>query len=815
MTWRRSDVGIGGAGQTVRINDLAVGTVIYAASGLGAYKSSDGGANWSIANEGLNNRFALSLAVDRNNAANVYAGTVSGADAFAAKLNAVGSALNWLTYLGGYLNENGAAIAIDRDGASYITGTTSSPNFPTAGQIQGFGGGATDAFITKLNPDGAAMVWSTYLGNTESESGYDIAVNASNEAYVVGSSAPSLGLREAYIKKVGAAGTLLIWSNSFGGNNSDEAFSVAIDPAGNPFVSGVTESVDFFPLINASQTKLNGFGGTGATDAFVIGFDAVSSEAIWATFLGGDRSDRANGIAVDSRGNVYVAGVSGFGSSAAAATGDCNRDGRSDLVIIGNPPGVSSPTAYGVTVMTTNVNGELDAPRNFQYGVRFPGEDAVSFNAYDAKAADLNGDEVTDLVVTYGQDKVSILLGDGKGGFNAPVGYRTAELSNILVVRDLTFDGKPDLAMLSPNLGRVTLLINDGAGNFPQKKSFATGDSPRAMVVEDFNNDRAPDIVAKGASGGLSLFAGDGRSDLVISGACSFNGAGLYVMLSDNNGSLAAPSLQDSGAVPVAIDDFDGDGKPDVAARQGTNLAILTGRGDGSLSGSSIMTLSTFVAAFAFGVNLSTETASATTIPLPTTLAGVSVKIKDSAGAERDAPLFFVSPGQINYQIPPTIAAGSAVVSVTRNGNYIAAGTIQVTAVNPGLFTANASGYGLAAAVALRVKSDGTPVYEPVSRYDSQQNKLIAVPIDLSNPQEQVFLVLYGTGLRNHNNPSNVNVQVGGVNAEVLFAGPQGGFVGLDQVNVRLPRDLAGRGEVGIVLTADDKIANVVRVNVR
>ncbi|MCG3160516.1 MAG: hypothetical protein JMDDDDMK_01585 [Acidobacteria bacterium] len=211
MTWSRGDAGIGDGNQVTLINALAVGSAqtVYAAGSTGIYKSADGGANWSLANSGLNNPLVLSLAVDRNNVANVYAGTVSGADAFVAKLNAGGSALSWLTYLGGALSEDGAAIAIDRDGNSYIAGSTSSSNFPVAGQIQNFGGGSTDAFAAKLDPAGAALVWSTYLGGVENEIGYDIAVNASSEAYVVGSSALFGGQRDAYIHKVRADGSSL------------------------------------------------------------------------------------------------------------------------------------------------------------------------------------------------------------------------------------------------------------------------------------------------------------------------------------------------------------------------------------------------------------------------------------------------------------------------------------------------------------------------------------------------------------------------------------------------------------------------------
>ncbi|MCG3160515.1 MAG: hypothetical protein JMDDDDMK_01584 [Acidobacteria bacterium] len=647
-----------------------------------------------------------------------------------------------------------------------------------------------------------------------------------------------------------------------------------------------------------------------------------------------------------------MAGVSGFAPFAEAEAGDYNRDGRPDLFVIGNPPNASQ-NMFSLTVMVANLNGEFDAPRNFPFGVKFPGEDMLSFSTFGAKTADFNGDGVTDLAVAYSQDKVSILFGNGRGGFGAPVGYRTADLSNIIAVRDFTRDGKPDLATLSPYLGRVTLLINDGAGRFLQTKSFATGGSPLAMTVEDFNGDGAADIVVKGSSGGLSLFAGDGagnftertsglasefasarftagdfdgdgaadlvvvsasdqgcfvrvkkllllfgdgkggfgrtrtinttllpgamfagdlngdgRDDLVFASSCS-TGAGLYVMLGAKDG-LDAPSLQNANAGPVALGDFNGDGRLDVAAGQGTNLAILTGKGDGALNPASIATLSSFTTSFAFGdfnedgatdaaavsgqaaimlsrsscapasslttisaasftgfklaaesiaagfgANLAAETAVATTIPLPTTLAGVSVKVKDAAGVERNAPLFFVSPGQINYLVPPGAAPGNALVTVFRNGASTAAGTIQITSVNPGLFAADSSGLGLAAALALRVKPDGSQSFEPVVRYDAQINKLVAVPIDMSNPGEQVFLIIYGTGLRNHGPLSNVSAQIGGAPAEVLFAGAQGGFVGLDQVNLRLPRSLAGRGEVDVVLTVDGKTANTVKINVK
>ncbi len=217
----------------------------------------------------------------------------------------------------------------------------------------------------------------------------------------------------------------------------------------------------------------------------------------------------------------------------------------------------------------------------------------------------------------------------------------------------------------------------------------------------------------------------------------------------------------------------------------------------------------------AFGTSLATSVQIASSLPLPTSLAGTTVKVKDSAGTERLAPLFFVAPSQINYQIPPGTANGAAAVTVTSGDGEVSTGAMQIVPVAPGLFSVNASGQGLAAAVALRVRADGSQSYEPIARFDSAQNKFVAVPIDLGPPADQVFLILYGTGCRLRSSLPAVTVKIGGADAESLYAGLADGFVGLDQLNVRLPRSLAGRGEVDLVLTVDGKPANIVRVSFR
>jgi uncharacterized protein (TIGR03437 family) len=214
----------------------------------------------------------------------------------------------------------------------------------------------------------------------------------------------------------------------------------------------------------------------------------------------------------------------------------------------------------------------------------------------------------------------------------------------------------------------------------------------------------------------------------------------------------------------------------------------------------------------AFGKEMSAGAGVATGLPLPTALAGVTISIFDSKGVGRLAPLFAVSPNQINFQMPPGIPVGPIDLNIDdRATNTRRRETLSVSAVAPGLFTANADGQGAPAAVALRIKN-GAQSYEPVAQFDSAQNKFIPAPIDLGAETDQVFLLLFGTGVRHRSSLDRVSVKIGGIDAPAPFAGAQG-LTGLDQINVTIPRSLIGRGEVDLVLTVDRQIANVVRLN--
>ncbi len=217
----------------------------------------------------------------------------------------------------------------------------------------------------------------------------------------------------------------------------------------------------------------------------------------------------------------------------------------------------------------------------------------------------------------------------------------------------------------------------------------------------------------------------------------------------------------------------------------------------------------------AFGVNLATSVAVADSTPLPTTLAGTKVSVKDSAGVERLSPLFFVAPSQVNYQMPQGTANGTATITITSGDGKISIGAQQITAVAPGLFSANANGQGVPAANVFRLKASGEQSTELLSRFDATLSRFVPIPIDLGPEGEQVFGIFYGTGFRNNGNLANVTARIGGVNCEVLYAGLTPGFIGLDQFNIRLDRGLIGRGDVDVVITVNGKIANTVRINIK
>ena len=214
-----------------------------------------------------------------------------------------------------------------------------------------------------------------------------------------------------------------------------------------------------------------------------------------------------------------------------------------------------------------------------------------------------------------------------------------------------------------------------------------------------------------------------------------------------------------------------------------------------------------------YGANLSTQTTGADSPDWPTSLGGVQVTVQDKAGEARPAPLAYVSPAQINFEVPAGTATGSATVMLQKGSNTQNLGTIRITAAAPALFSANASGSGVAAATAVRVVAPPN-VQSPVTVFTCDSSgscKAVPILLVMDTP---VYISLYGTGIRGRSSLADVSVTIGDVSAPVLYAGPQGTYPGLDQVNVALPLSLRGAGVVDVTLTVSGQSSNTAQIAV-
>ena len=235
-------------------------------------------------------------------------------DAFALKLSATGDHLWYSTYLGGRAIDRGRSIAVDTAGYAYITGATSSTNFPVANAFQGTHAGNVDAYITRLNPAGGSLSYSTFLGGAGSDYAYAISVNVSGEAFVTGYTNSAgfplfsplqneiVGGNDAFVTKLDAAGSP-VYSSFWGGSGDDTGSAITLNDSGHIYLAGQTTSDDL-TMLNAWQPVRRG-----GTDAFLARFDPTGANVEFSTYLGGNSNDDAYAVTVDAAGGVYLAGA--------------------------------------------------------------------------------------------------------------------------------------------------------------------------------------------------------------------------------------------------------------------------------------------------------------------------------------------------------------------------------------------------------------------------------------------------------------------------------------------------------------------------
>ena len=297
----------------------------------------------------------------------VQASLRGSADVFVAKLNTAGTALVYSTYLGGSGSDIGRAIAVDGAGNAYVTGETDSPTtgsgaipFPLVGPIQPIFGLIGDAFVTKLNAAGNALVYSTYLGGSGSDRGYGIALDGFGNAYVTGHT-NSLnfpivaafqpanggpGSYDAFVAKLNAAGSALVYSTYLGGNANEfslDGGAIAVDSDGSAYVGGTTISPNF-PGAGTSTIQATFGGGTG--DGFVAKFNAAGSALVYSTYLGGTTIDAVNGLALDADRNAYVVGYTDSSTFPTAVPLQASRNGPGNDAFVAKINAAGSALTY-------------------------------------------------------------------------------------------------------------------------------------------------------------------------------------------------------------------------------------------------------------------------------------------------------------------------------------------------------------------------------------------------------------------------------------------------------------------------------------
>lgn len=598
---------------------------------------------------------------------------------------------------------------------------------------------------------------------------------------------------------------------------------------------------------NATFLAVADFNGDGKTDAVAsdesgnVAFFAGKADGTFQTAVvsAGELSNPGSGVVADFNGdgkpdiavaeyrgsNIFVllnsgggnfqppltTGSGGFGSGGFLSVGltaaDFNGDGKMDLAVVnsGGPDNSGQNQTGNVAVLTGSGTGAFTIANTY----------AAGLTPSSIAAGDVNGDGKPDFVVTdSGMETgsastdtigaVYVFLNQG-GSFQNLHKYTVGAFPSDVAIGDLNGDGRLDLVVATSDENVnyfLAILLGNGDGTFQAPILLATQFGPSSIVIKDFN--------------------GDGKPDILV-GHCCGDTAGTY-LVGHGDGTFDPEVQFNAGPSPglLAAADINGDGRPDLLAA-GSDPASFTALVSISPSASveQVSTVSSAPApegapvaaesiASAYGSDLANTTTPAET--LGTSLGGTTVNLTDSTGTSRPATLFYVSPKQVNFEIPAGTANGTATVTVHSGDGTNSSGSVEIASVAPGLYTANTN--SLAAAYAIHYSATGTLTSQQNVAAVNSSNQVVPSPISLDPQGSQVYLLLFGTGLR-HAAQSSVTVTIGSTTLTPAYSGAQGGFAGLDQINVLLPYSLKGSGDVEVVVTAAGQTSNTVRITIQ
>ncbi|MBS1791232.1 MAG: hypothetical protein JST85_26205 [Acidobacteria bacterium] len=805
-TWRSANNGLG----NLVINGL--GTMagnLLAATDSGIYRSSDGGQNWTLA--GLKNQRLFCFAVTN-------AGVFAGSD-FSRVYRSNDNGQSWVER--GRISIFGfPTTALAQVGETLIAGTgfgvfrstnqgqswtQITTGLPNAGYVEVgtllVNGNAVYLGSGHPYDNGVVYLPQVYSSNDNGQTWTAVgtAINATLNSTIA--DAPG-------VKSLAFDGTTLTALTDYGVFNYDgQAWQES--KGGNGFPVGMRAKA----LVRSGEATLVG------TEGGIF----VATDQSWNPSNTGLTAPRISALAVSGSAIIASAGASGLfrsgneGQSWSTITNIINSNGRRFMV--------KTLAARGNTIMAGTDWGGIF--RSTDSGTTWSRLDAGLRFVIFAPDVAFSGPAETDPVFALSWGFVHRLSEDGKGwkvlfgdaGQLYPFNSRIAASgSNVFVTTE-----------------RYVVRSTDSGVNYTAVNASASINSAQCIIAQgnqvlfggeayNPNVGSEPRIFASTDNGGSFTVS---RS-MLAANALAFSNDTLYaatsangIYFSKNQGRNWTPI--NTGLLTRSITALTAKGETLLAGTNGRGVfaatnphlqpANLANVSAASYNAEPVLATGSIVSAF--GTALATDTIAASTRPLPGVLQGTRVLVRDSADTELLAPIFYVSPSQINYQIPTDAALGEATIMVVSGDGSSAFGKVQIVPVAPGLFAANSNGQGVPAAQLLRVKANGTQSYEPVAQFDAVQNRFIAVPIDLGAETDQIFLILYGTGIRGRSSLTATTVAVGGTDASVIFAGAQGDYVGLDQINVLLPRSLGGRGDVDVALTVDGQMANVVRIYIK
>ncbi len=768
-TWAFSNIGPAGSATPIPVYALAIDPRtpqrLYAGTASGLYRSANGGSIWTRAGSGIGTRSVLSLVLNPLDANYVYAGTARGG-----VFQSTDGGDNWVST--GPSNLDANAVAVDADARYVYTGLYV----------------GTQGFVTKVNPSGNGLVYSTYIGGAGASDGRAITVDGAGHAYVCGTTdaadfpnrnayqAAIGGGRDAFFLRLNTAGSDLDYSSFLGGHGDDVCEGVAVDPGGNVYLTGNTYSVP--TGLNDFPTSTNAFqqGGSGGDqDCFVSKFDDSGHRLTYSTYLGGSARDGCLGLAVDRAGNAYLVGMT------------------------------NSPN---FPVRQASLGGVIPSPLVLTFSSAFVAKlnsDGTDLS-YSALLGGLLGDSEVDGIVMDLTGRVYLT-----GYTEASDFPLTANALSTVIPQK----GKTIVCVVDTNFNTLvysTVLPGTGpdSGSKIQRDSFGnlwvigtaySSDFPVTpdAIVHPATSDPTPyvahvDVTASKLLQATYLAGTAGGTGTAIAlspdGTVFVAGSTLSTDFPVQGGPFQSAKTIDYAIFLQHLDFAHSSQAPVPAITAVVNGASFAG---GSLAPGEAITI--------LGNNLANATATFSSAP-PATLGGTSVSVNG-----QNIPLFYVSPTQINGQLPFEIPAGGATLKVTANSVTSAATSIAVAAAAPGIFL---------------VDTNRAAVTNP----DGSLN----TPANPAAPGDVVTVYFTGIGPLDHpvatgepaplGGPLSraalpVTVTIGGQSVEAQYVGLTPGSISLAQANVVVPNVPGGDYPIMIQIGGVPSNAPLISINTK